>query len=66
MSLKECPDPATLAVIPDAAARLSAAEISSMLRGRSIATGRQRWSPAQLRQEKAPAVGPGGRVFFNR
>jgi hypothetical protein len=42
MSLKECPDPATLTVIPDAMARLSAAEISSMLCGRSIAAGAQR------------------------
>ena len=48
MSVNECPAPATRTFSPRSAARRTAPETSSSDPGRSIATGAQRWSPAQL------------------
>ena len=49
ISLNECPDADARTASPRAAALRTTTESSSRLRGRSIAIGAQRWSPAQLR-----------------
>ena len=50
VSVNECPEPATLIRRPAAAAAEIASASSSRLDGRTVSSGRQDWSPAQLTQ----------------